>query len=269
MDELLTLSHVYAGYDRRDIVQDVSLSLPRGQFCALLGANGSGKTTLLKTVCGFLPFRGDCRFLGKPLGDFSPKERSRHMGYLAQRGGVTIPLSVGDVVLMGCNPVLGVFQQPGKRHREAALAALEQVGLACLWEKDFLSLSEGQRQLVLFARSRVLCPELLVLDEPDSALDFQNRHRMMALLRRTVEEGNSVLLCSHDAGFAMQYADRLLLLKDGRLVHDLFMAEVEDRVLQKALSDLYGPVELLRRGNLRVMVKGERELESDGANLPL
>ena len=110
---------------------------------------------------------------------------------------------------------------------------------------------------------------LLVLDEPDSALDFQNRHRMMALLRRRVEEGNSVLLCSHDAGFAMQYADRLLLLKDGRLVHDLFMAEVEDRVLQKALSDLYGPVELLRRGNLRVMVKGERELESDGANLPL
>ena len=57
------------------------------------------------------------------------------MGYLAQRGGVTIPLSVGDVVLMGCNPVLGVFQQPGKRHREAALAALEQVGLACLWGK--------------------------------------------------------------------------------------------------------------------------------------
>ena len=151
MDELLTLSHVYAGYDKRDIIQDVSVSLPRGQFCALLGANGSGKTTLLKTVCGFLPFRGDCRFLGKPLGDFSPKERSRHMGYLAQRGGVTIPLSVGDVVLMGCNPVLGVFQQPGKRHREAALAALEQVGLACLWEKDFLSLSEGQRQLVLFA----------------------------------------------------------------------------------------------------------------------
>ena len=114
MDELLTLSHVYAGYDKRDIIQDVSVSLPRGQFCALLGANGSGKTTLLKTVCGFLPFRGDCRFLGKPLGDFSPKERSRHMGYLAQRGGVTIPLSVGDVVLMGCNPVLGVFQQPGK-----------------------------------------------------------------------------------------------------------------------------------------------------------
>ena len=78
-----------------------------------------------------------------------------------------------------------------------------------------------------------------------------------------------MLLCSHDAGFAMQYADRLLLLKDGRLVHDLFMAEVEDRVLQKALSGLYGLVELLRRGNLRVMVKGERELESDGANLPL
>ena len=89
-----------------------------------------------------------------------------------------------------------------------ALAGVEELA-----ERDFLTLSEGQRQMVLLARAFVRDCPLLVLDEPDSALDFQNRHRMMALLSRLCrEKGMGILLCSHDANFAMEYADRLLLL---------------------------------------------------------
>ena len=152
----------------------------------------------------------------KACGTCPCRRRAQRIGYLAQRSACDLALSVMDVVLMGCNPALGPFQKPGPEDRRRALALLAALGDAAWAEAGYLSLSEGQRQLVLFARTLVRRSPLLLLDEPDSALDYERRHRLLRWLKAYARrEEAGVLLSSHDANIALRYADRLLLLRDG------------------------------------------------------
>ena len=188
------------------------------------------------------------------------RQRAQRVGYLAQRSACALSLSALDVVLMGANPVLGLLQRPGEAHRRRAMELLEALGAAEWAGRDVLSLSEGQRQLVLFARTLLCRPPLLLLDEPDSALDYDNRHRLLGWLRDYARrEGAGVLLCSHDANIALRYADRLLLLKGGVLVRDVRMADADAALLRAALGEVYGPVDILRHGGYFLMTRGEAE----------
>ena len=172
MDELLRVESLCAGYGQRRVLRDVSFSVRRGELCALLGANGSGKSTLLRALCGLTDAPEGCMLLeAESLRDMSCRRRAQRIGYLAQRSACELALSVMDVVLMGCNPALGPFQKPGPEDRRRAMALLAELGDAAWAEAGYLSLSEGQRQLVLFARTLVRRSPLLLLDEPDSALE--------------------------------------------------------------------------------------------------
>ena len=233
MDELLRAREVCAGYGQENVLRKVSFSVQAGELCALLGSNGSGKSTLLRCVCG----------------------RAQHVGYLSQKGGASPALTALDVVLMGFNPLLGLLQSPGSVHRGRALETLEQVGAAQFACRDFPTLSEGQKQLVLLARTLVCQPRLIVLDEPDSALDFRNRRQILDLLKAcSGARERGVLLCSHDINITLAYADHLLLLKDGSLAYDLRLSTVSQEQLQRALQDIYGPVEVLRHGGRYLMI---------------
>ena len=259
MREILQVKGLSAGYGRGDVIHDISFSLGEGELCALLGGNGSGKTTLLRRICGLLPGRGELSLSGRPLGELGRRERARRIGYLAQGGRMTLALSVLDVVLMGFNPELGLLESPGAAHRRRAMEALKQVGISQLAHGPFQSLSQGQKQLCLFARTLVCAPELLALDEPDSALDFCNRAHMFALLKRCLKEkGRGVLLCSHDVNAALAHAHRLLLMKDGALIYDLRVEKLGREELERALSAVYGPVEVLRHRDRYVMIGGDR-----------
>lgn len=263
MDELLCGTHIFAGYGRGDVLQDVNISLRAGEICAVLGENGSGKSTLLRTVCGLLPFRGSLTLCGSPLSSLDRRGAARRIGYLSQRSGVSLELSAMEIVLMGFNPVLGLLQHPGKAHRRKAAEALERVGAGALAEQPYQALSEGQKQLVLIARTLVRDPALLVLDEPDSALDFRNRSRLPRLLRELPgREKRGILLCSHDVNTALLHADRLLLLRRGRVGYDMAVADVSQEELTAALRDVYGPVEVLRYGDRYLMTEAGRD---DGA----
>lgn len=259
MREILRAKGLSAGYGRGDVIHSVSFSLRKGELCALLGGNGSGKTTLLRAMCGLLPSRGELSLAGQPLGKLGRRERARRVGYLAQGGHMGLSLAVMDVVLMGLNPELGLLESPGASHRRRAMEALEWVGIAHLAHMPFQSLSQGQKQLCLFARTLVCRPELLVLDEPDSALDFPNRSRMMGLLKDYLgKEKRAVLLCSHDVNAALAHAHRLLLMRDGILVHDLCPDKLTREELERALGEVYGPVEVLCHRGRYVMIGGER-----------
>ena len=258
MREVLRVEQLCAGYGRGDVIHHVSFSLEEGELCALLGGNGSGKTTLLRAICDLLPGKGNLVLGGRPLSALSRWERARRVGYLAQGGRMTLALPVLDVVLMGLNPELGLLESPGASHRRRAMEALEWVGMAHLAQLPFQSLSQGQKQLCLFARTLVCQPELLVLDEPDSALDFPNRGRMMGLLKDYLgKEKRAVLLCSHDVNSALAHANRLLLMKDGTLLHDLRPKALSREELERALRDVYGPVEVLCHKGRYVMIGGE------------
>ena len=183
---LFTAEQLTAGYGGAPVVQQVSFALEAGCVLGILGANGSGKTTLLKSICGILPHSGRCTLDGAVLEELNARQTAQLCGYIPQRSGITLSMPVLDVVLMGFNPRLGLLQQPTAAMQAVALQALEQVGLAHRAQEDYLTLSEGQKQLCILARTLAADTKLLLLDEPESALDFGHRHRLMELVRSRV-----------------------------------------------------------------------------------
>ena len=195
----LSVHGVTAGYGRQPVINNISFQLEEGRLLGVIGANGSGKTTLLKALCGILPHEGSCTLDNATLERLSPRQIARLISYIPQRSGVSIDISVLDVVLMGFNPQLSLLEHPSKAMREAALQALQQVGLGDRAEENYLHLSEGQKQLCILARTLVSDSKLLLLDEPESALDFRFRYQMLSLLRGWVASGRrSAVVTLHD-----------------------------------------------------------------------
>lgn len=245
-----TANNLSAGYGKETVVKGVSFSIDSGCLSGLLGANGSGKTTLLKSICGILPHRGSCFLEGKQLEGLSPRELSRLCGYIPQRSGISIDISALDVVLMGFNPHLGLLESPSKQMRQAALHALTEVGLGDKAQQNYLHLSEGQRQLCILARTLVTDSKLLLLDEPESALDFRFRYKMLSLLRDYAEKGNKAALVSlHDPSLALNYCRRLLLIADGQLLGIIEPEADPIEKMESLLCQIYGSVSLQRCAN--------------------
>ena len=160
------------------------------------------------------------------------------------------------MVLMGFNSQLGLLESPSSVHKRAALAAMERLNCAEFAEKDFGDLSQGQRQIVILARCIVQDSPVMLMDEPDSALDFLNRHMVLSKIRELIKEENKAgLITLHDPNFAMAYCDRLLLLKEGRLVGELDMRHAKADEVKKKLSLIYGDIELLQSGDSFLMGK--------------
>ena len=254
-----------AGYGSGHIFAEVSFDLSPGTLVGILGANGSGKTTLLKAICGILPHDGTCELDGMALEGLSARNISRLCSYIPQRSGITMDISVLDVVLMGFNPRLGLLQQPTALMQEAAVHALAQVGLEGREEENYLHLSEGQKQLCILARTLVTQSKLLLLDEPESALDFRHRYRMLQIIRNWVgEKQTGAIVALHDPGLALNYCDRILLLHEGSLLGCISPRQDDAHQMETMLSQVYGPVSLAqivsRSGRPQlVMLKEEEE----------
>lgn len=253
---VLCLENFCAGYGNMPVVQDCNLILEQGQITGLLGLNGGGKTTLLKGICGLIRTSGVCLVQGKDPSRMGDRQRAAYISYIAQRGSIDFSISLLDVVVMGCTATLGLLEQPGKEHIDRALEALREVGLRHRAHDDFLTLSEGQRQLVILARAMAQNTPLLLLDEPHSALDFSNRHMVFLALRRLLaKEKKTVMVSMHDASFALRYCSRLLLMKQGRFVADLNVKQCKKDKLEHALRLVYGPIALLEDNGYYVMVR--------------
>ena len=154
---------------------------------ALLGPNGSGKTTLLRAICGELSHSGHVLLNGQDLTALSPKALAGLVSYIPQQSGISISMSALDVVLMGFYSRLKLFEQPSAKMRETALQALASVGMDDFANRDYLTLSGGEQQLVILARTLIEDTSLLLFDEPDSSLDFGNKYRMMGLIADIVQ----------------------------------------------------------------------------------
>ena len=259
-----TVNHLSAGYDKNRVLSDVSFSLESGSVMGILGANGSGKTTLLKAVCGIVPHEGSCILDGTKLEGLSARSIAKLCSYIPQRSGITIDIPVLDVVLMGFNPRLGILEHPDAQMIAAARSALKQVGLAGREDDNYLHLSEGQKQLCILARTLVAQSSLLLLDEPESALDFRYRYQMLELLREWVHGKKvSVLAALHDPSLALNYCDRLMLLSDGVCLGCISPREDSMERMEALLSRLYGPVSLqtvVNRSGRRQLVMLKEDL---------
>lgn len=244
---LLEVNALHAGYGTDEILKGISFRVESGSLTGILGINGCGKSTLMKAVCAIIPSQGEIRLLGQDARKLSSRQMAKISRYIPQRTGITLDISVLDVVLMGFNPQLGLLEYPGKAMREAALDALRSVGLAHRANQNFQTLSEGQKQLCLLSRAMLLERGLLLLDEPESALDFSGRYKMLQLIRQWVTQRESgALVTLHDPQLAINTCDTLLLLQDGQLSGTLHPAEDAPEVMEKHLSRIYGSLSIHR-----------------------
>lgn len=253
----LSVKRISAGYGKNNVIENISFDLDDGTLMGIIGANGSGKTTLLKALCGILPHQGSCTLEGTVLEELSAKQLAKLVSYIPQRSGISIDISALDVVLMGFNPKLGLLEHPTRKMKDTAMQALEQVGLAGKEETNYLHLSEGQKQLCILARTLVSDSKLLLLDEPESALDFRFRHQMLSLLQSWVASREcSAIVTLHDPALALNFCDKLLLLSDGGVLDIIAPKSDPLDEMEQVLRKVYGPISLQRCHNR----KGEAQI---------
>ena len=253
---MLEVRNLTAGYGKKTILHDVSFSLESGTMTGLLGSNGSGKTTLLKSLCGLLPHTGQVTLQGMPLEQLSPRALARRCSLICQRSGISIDISALDVVLMGFNARLRLLDSPGEAHRRIAMEHLTHLGLAELAGRDYATLSEGQKQLVILARALSQDTPVMLMDEPDSALDFVNRHMVLGKIREVLHERQQAgLITLHDPNFALSYCDRLLLMQDGTIVTEIDMRNTDRATIEAALGIIYGEIAVLEYKDRYIMTR--------------
>lgn len=239
----LAFDEVSFQYDSERVISNVTFSVARGEFVAILGPNGSGKTTLLKLALGLVkPTSGAVALLGQRPDRFRAWER---VGYVPQRvEGVNaqFPATVEEVVVHGLyrgfDP-LGLWR---RNAQAAVVTAMETAGIADIRRRRISSLSAGQQQRTLIARALVREPELLALDEPAAGVDTGGQEQLYAMLRRINDErGITIIMVSHDIGTVLREATTVACINRTLVFHG-----PPHQITQIELSALYGlPMDVL------------------------
>ena len=198
----------------RKILENGNFDVKSGEILCVLGSNGVGKTTLLKCMMGLQKWhRGETLIDGKDISGIPIKELWKRISYVPQAKNSVFSFTALDMVTMGRSAHLGMFRQPTKKDEEVAVQAMEDCGI--LWLKDKLctQMSGGELQMVLIARSLATHPEMLVLDEPESNLDFKNQLIILNLIQKLSQEKNiSAIVNTHFPAHAMKIGTKALIL---------------------------------------------------------
>lgn len=214
---MLEFNNVSMAIGKHSLTQNLSMQLQRGQIHVLIGPNGTGKTSLLRALFGELPLQqGAISFQGRTLSDLGASQWRQQFGYMPQNTQLELDLSVLEVVVLGRLQSLKL--RLSDDDLRAALRALQDLGIAHLADRPLHSLSGGQRQMALFAQVLLRDPQIMMLDEPVSALDLQHQMHLMEHLHQQTRDKNWVtLVVLHDLNLAAQFADQLIVLADNRL----------------------------------------------------
>ena len=230
----LRIHDLTVAYHRKPVLWDVDLVVPEGQLVAVVGPNGAGKSTLIKAALGLVP-----RASGTVTVYGQPYERQRHaVGYVPQRESVDwdFPVSALDVVAMGRYRKVGWCLPVGRRHRAAALEALEQVGMAAYAGRQISHLSGGQQQRVFLARALAQDARIYLMDEPFAGVDVATERAIVTLLKELKEAGKTCVVVHHDLQTVPSYFDHVVLL-NMRVVADGPTADV---FTEENLKKTYG-----------------------------
>lgn len=224
------------------VLEDITLELGDRDFLGLIGPNGGGKSTLLKVMLGLIkPDRGEIKIFGQ-----TPREARGRVGYMPQKTlfDQSFPVKALDVVLMGRYSRAGLLRRYSREDREAALQALESVGMGSLAGREIGALSGGEQQRVFVARSLVSDPRLLLLDEPTSGVDSAQQTEFYELLRHlNRDKGIAIVLVSHDITAISKYVNKIACLNQRLYYHGT--KELTNEDIEKA----YGcPVEMIAHG---------------------
>lgn len=201
--EIKELSYSYT--EGVPVLNQVSLQLQCGEIMMLMGPNGCGKTTLLKLILGLLPAKPKQIIVrDRPQETYSTIELAQEIAYVPQsESGANCDYSVREFLLMGRTPHIGLFAAPSREDYQLVEKCAAECGVAALLNTPVRYLSGGQYQLVTIARALVQGSELIVMDEPLSALDLRNQAETLKMLLRLKENGKTILLSTHDPNHAL------------------------------------------------------------------
>jgi len=235
---LLHAQSLHFAYGPLRVLDDVSLDLAPGELVALLGPNGSGKSTLIKTLTGFLDTNGEVAWQGRSLRAWARADLARQVAYLPQAPSHSPGDRVVDVLRLGRSPYWGAFGVESSRDEEVVRRVASDLSLTDVLNRPMSELSGGRRQLVFVGRCLVQEPRAMLLDEPATFLDLRHQVELLRLLQKlTKEQSIGVLMASHDLNLTAAYADRLIVLHEGKIV----AAGSRDDVLRaEILSPVYG-----------------------------
>jgi len=206
----LSIHDMTVAYQRKPVLWDVDLDVPEGQLVGIVGPNGAGKSTLIKACLELTPMAsGRVLIYGKPY-----RKQRQLVGYVPQRESVDwdFPVSALDVVTMGRYGMIGWFKPVSRKHRKAALEALDRVGLADFAPRQISQLSGGQQQRVFLARALAQDAQLYFMDEPFAAVDAATEQAIVRILHDLKRAGKTVLVVHHDLQTVPEYFDWLVLL---------------------------------------------------------
>lgn len=248
---MLELDGLAVHYGASVAVYAVSASVAKGEWIGLIGANGAGKSSLLRAMAQIVVHEGHLRVAGESTERLSRRRRAQLVAFVPQHPELPAGMSVLDYTLLGRTPHIGYFGVETGQDRRLCADLLDHLGVAELAERHLSTLSGGELQRVVLARALAQQAPVLLLDEPTSALDLGRRMDALELvdsLRR--QRGLTVVSAMHDLTLAAQFADRLMLLSEGRLV----AAGAPEDVLDEAvLSACFG-------GRIRVIADDDGQL---------
>ncbi len=242
----LTVHNVISGYSDKEIIKGIDIKIEEEQFCALVGLNGCGKTTLLKSIGGLIPVKSGKVYVNNiDCLSLDEKKRARLISFIPQRISPIFGINALDVAVMGVNPYLRLLDNPSDSDYAKAKSALEKLGIENIAQKEFSHLSEGIKQLVILARTLVQDTPIMLMDEPDSALDYVNKNIVLSKISQIIHsEHKSALISIHDPLSAIRYCDRILFMVDGKIIKDLNMKISSRKDIEEAFETIYGGLKL-------------------------
>lgn len=246
----LKVNDVEFSYNSTPVLENISMELDRSEMLGIVGPNGAGKSTLIRCIDRILkPKQGSILLDGQEIKEMSMMEIARHIGYVPQSYSGVFPATVFDTVLVGRRPHIG--WRSSESDEDKVWAILKVMGIEDLAMRDWGELSGGQQQKVLIARALAQEAGVLLLDEPTSNLDIQHQLEVMEIMTDLVaRKGISAIMAVHDLNLASRYADRVLIMKEGRIF------------------DAGNPYEVLTPENIRLAYGVEAEVVNSNSGSP-
>ena len=244
-------------YDKNHVLfKNLSFSLNQGQVLSILGPNGVGKTSLIRCICDFEKWKLGKSFKdGKDISSFSRRELWSNISYVPQKRSFSFEYSGIDMVVLGLSSKIGPFAKPSAREYKKANNIMKSLAIENLKDKSCSVMSGGELQMVLIARAFISDPSLIILDEPESGLDFKNKLKIISLIKKLSKlENISVILNTHYPAHALEVADKSLMLMENAR-HKIGITS--DIICKENMKEAFG-VEVL----LEKIKKDKKEYET-------
>lgn len=207
---MIEVKNLTVSYDRKPVVWDIDLSIPKGKCAGIIGPNGAGKTTLVQSMIGLMnPLSGEVSFFGK-----SQEMMKGNIAYVPQRKTIDwdFPITVFEVVLMGLYGRLGLFRRPGKQEKEKAHAVLQRLGMSDYAHLPIGDLSGGQQQRLFVARALLQQADVYFFDEPFVCIDKTTEQLIVEIFKELIQAGKSVFVVHHDLNTVKSYFDWIIMM---------------------------------------------------------